>query len=197
MTHTTRAMFVVLVCAVLAGPCWAQEGIPLPRFEPPPIRIGPPPVPVFPTHPVAGRGDDSGGPQPANPALAIGFIAGMVALVVLPVVFAAWMSRAVAHVRVVSTPPGEAPEEIRRAWVGVKLPLRRWETKPDLHLTEGVLYRQTSTMTSGYAVNGRAAVEALASHSPEAAAWWRTHAPHVVARGYRLWFPLDVCERVG
>jgi hypothetical protein len=48
----------------------------------------------------------------------------------------------------------------------------------------------------GYAVNGRAAVKALASHSPEAAAWWRTNAPHVLASGYRLWFPSDVCEPV-
>jgi len=57
-----------------------------------------------------------------------------------------------------------------------------------------VLSQQAPEMTTGYAVDGRAAVRALASHSPEAAAWWREHAPHVVARGGRLWFPCEVCE---
>jgi hypothetical protein len=49
----------------------------------------------------------------------------------------------------------------------------------------------------GYAISGRAAVKALAAHSPEAADWWRKNAAHVVAPQYRLWFPVAVCERLG
>ena len=48
----------------------------------------------------------------------------------------------------------------------------------------------------GYVIAGRKAVNALASQSPEAARWWRENAPHVLARGYELIFPLDCCERV-
>jgi hypothetical protein len=107
------------------------------------------------------------------------------------------MNRTVAHLRIVRTPHGEAPEEIRRAWVGVELPLRRSETEPGTHLTEGILSRGDLVSAAGYAVDGRAAVKALESHAPEAAAWWRKYAPHVLSRGYRFLFPSDVCERAG
>jgi hypothetical protein len=127
----------------------------------------------------------------------ISILAGIAAVVGLMFGFAAWRGRAVASLRIVRTPPGEAPEVIRRAWVGVDLPLRRGETEPGRHLTVGVLSYQAPEMTTGYAVDGRVAVKALASHSPEAAAWWREHAPHVVARGGRLWFPCEVCEVIG
>jgi hypothetical protein len=99
--------------------------------------------------------------------------------------------------RIVQTPPGEAPEEIRRAWVGVELPLRRGQTERVDLKSVGVLSQQGFEITTGYAVDGRAAVNALDSQAPHAGAWWREHAPHVVARGYRLMFPSDVCEVVG
>jgi hypothetical protein len=200
MTRTARAAFAVLVCAMLACPAQAQEGIPI--FEPPPIRFEPPPVhfvpPTVPGQPASGHGSDPAGPPPPEWVMAVVECVafGIAILAILVVVIAAWRGRTVAQLRVVRTPPGEAPEEVRRAWVGVQLPLRSGETKPGLHLTEGVLSQQTRGMTTGYAVNGRAAVKALASHSPEAAAWWRKKAPHVVERGYRLWFPSEVCERV-
>jgi hypothetical protein len=110
--------------------------------------------------------------------------------------------RTVAHLRITRTPPGEAPEEIRQTWVGVELPLRRQEMNPSLYPTVGVLSgrspcERASECGFGYGVDGRAAVKALASHSPEAAAWWRQHAPHVLEPGYRLWFPAEICERLG
>jgi hypothetical protein len=40
-------------------------------------------------------------------------------------------------------------------------------------------------------------VRILAATAPEAAAWWRLNAPHVVVGGYLLVFPAEVCERVG
>ena len=81
-------------------------------------------------------------------------------------------------------------------WVGIELPLRRGETEPSHLQSVGVLSKQGAEVITGYAVDGRAAVAALASQSPEAAAWWRENAPHVVAPGYRLFFPSEVCERV-
>jgi hypothetical protein len=127
-------------------------------------------------------------------------IAGWVVLAeaVVGLVFGvrAWRNRTVAHLRIVRVPPGEAPEVIRRAWLGIELPLRRGESEPSLHQTVGVLSQRGAEMAMGYAVDGRRAVDALTSQLPAAAAWWREHAPHVVARGYRLFFPSGVCELV-
>jgi hypothetical protein len=125
----------------------------------------------------------------------------MVALVgvVLAGVFAvhAWRNRTVAYVRIIHTPPGEAPEEIRRAWVGLELPLRRGESEPRPLETVGVLSNQDPEVTTGYVVDGRKAVKSLGSRSPEAAAWWRENAPQVIRPGYWLLFPSAVCERMG
>jgi len=189
-----------LTCALLACPCRAQEGIPLPPIEAPPIRFVIPPVRGYPAVPVSSPSSAGGGTAPADPAVVAGFEIGVLALVIVVLVLAliaCWRSCKVAYVRVVEAPPGEAPEAIRRAWVGVKLPLRLWQARAGTHRTEGVLSGRARESGQGYAVNGRAAVEALAVHSPEAAAWWRTNAPHVLAQGYRLWFPSDVGEPAG
>ncbi|HEY7315037.1 MAG TPA: hypothetical protein VH643_37170 [Gemmataceae bacterium] len=42
-------------------------------------------------------------------------------------------------VRIIATPPGEAPEEIRQAWLGLELPLAAGETGPHNVPTGGVL----------------------------------------------------------
>jgi hypothetical protein len=112
--------------------------------------------------------------------------------------WAIWASgnRAVAHLRIVGLPFGEAPEAIRQAWIGVELPLRRWEKEPAFHDSVGVLSEQKPRKDYGYLVDGRIAVQHLAALSPEAAQWWRENAPHVLERGYRLLFPAAVCERV-
>jgi hypothetical protein len=109
----------------------------------------------------------------------------------------AWRNQTVAYLRILRTPSGEAPEAIRRAWVGIELPLRRGEPEPKYLQSVGVLSQQGPEVTSGYAVDGCAAVAALASQSPAAAAWWWKNAPRVLASGYRLFFPPEVCERVG
>ncbi len=112
------------------------------------------------------------------------------------------------NIRIVKTPPGEAPEEIRKAWVGVVVPLPRFSPLQKTW-TSGVVSGPRSRFgfliaaLSGrlerklvYQVSGREAVDALAAHSPQAAAWWRQYAPHVLRRGSRLGFPADVCEEV-
>jgi hypothetical protein len=213
MTNISRAAITVLMCcAAFPGLCWAQRGIPLrpppravfPRFRP----IVPVPLPHEPDH----GGTQSNLSPTKNPGvdLLVGVVS--IAYVVLLLGFVAWRRRAVAHpciVRtppgeatvvhlcIVRTPPGEAPESIRQAWVGVELPLRRGETEPGLYQTVGVLSHVHPEMAMGYAVDGHRAVRALASHSLQAAAWWRQHAPHVLEPGYRFWFPCEVCQRSG
>jgi hypothetical protein len=188
MTHTSRTVLALLIWAAFASPGWGQRGIPVPRTIP---RPGP-------IHPVVPHTGSRGGSDSTVDPVAVigGVVAVLGAGVGLVFGVRAWRNRTIAHLLIVRTPPGEAPEEIRRAWVGIELPLRRGETEPSAFQTVGVVSHQGAEMSTGYAVRGRAAVDALASLSPEAAAWWRENAPHVVARGYRLWFPSDVCQRV-
>jgi hypothetical protein len=113
------------------------------------------------------------------------------------------------QVRIVSTPPGEAPEHIRKAWVGLILPV------PDRYRgrcrgkTFGVLSAPKtffgrffamllgrSSQSEGYVVVGSIAVEILAKHSPEAAAWWLQHVPRVTRPEFLFMFAPDACEEI-
>jgi hypothetical protein len=149
------------------------------------------------------RRSEHGATNPATPLIIVILVVGLVGVPGFLVCLYLRDKRTVAYVRVIRTPPGEAPEEIRRAWIGVELPLRRYETNPQCHVTEGVLSGQSPGMPPefvddpGYAVSGKAAVKALAAHCPEAAEWWFKNAPRVVASGYQLWFPAGVCEKLG
>jgi hypothetical protein len=111
-------------------------------------------------------------------------------------------------VRIVGVPPGEAPLWVREKWVGLELPLARHSTPREL-FTFGVLsgprtwlvqmwgvVRGRARRVSGYVVEGARAVDILERSSPEAAAWWREHAPQYVAPRGRLVFHENVCEVV-
>ncbi|MGD0057959.1 MAG: hypothetical protein ABSD58_00935 [Verrucomicrobiia bacterium] len=114
----------------------------------------------------------------------------------------------VRKIRIIRTPPGEAPEDIRKAWVGLVLPLSRFRPRRTAW-SAGVLtgpktlFGYLTAVVSGrlqpqvvYVVVGHVAVDVLATESPEAAAWWREHAPHILRPGWRLTFPAEVCEEV-
>ena len=189
MVNSSRAFAALLISAAFTAPCCAQRLIPLPPL-PRPV------VPLLLPHNTR-HGDTQSDLNPTTTWVVAVILVGVVAVVGLRLGYAAWRRRTVAHLYIVRTPPGEAPEPVRRAWVGVKLPLRRGETEPVLYQTVGVLSKGLPEMAKGYAVDGRAAIQALAAHSLQAAAWWREHAPHVLERGYRLWFPSQVCDCVG
>jgi hypothetical protein len=113
-------------------------------------------------------------------------------------------------IRIVKTPAGEAPERIRRAWIGVVLPLPAdGSGSRRTHRTFGVVSGPTSTLATlwallrgrhvvydGYAVPTLSAVEALGQSDPEAAQWWRDHAPHLLRPQGRFVFEADVCEEL-
>ena len=90
----------------------------MPSFEPPPLpHFEVPPVGGYPVSPVSNPSGGSGGSGPEEPSIRVGIQIGMFALaavLLLLALFAYWMDRKVAYVRVVDTPPGEAPEPIRR-----------------------------------------------------------------------------------
>jgi len=184
----TFSLLLVLAGVQLAWPsmAWGQ------RFAPPPIRA--PvfhPAPHFFTHPVgghAGRSDDSDWPW---------ILGGCGAVAVLAlVVYLIRNGRRVHTIRIVATPPGEAPEAVRGAWVGLELPLASGETglRP-LEQIEVISLRLTGK-AQGYLVDSKQALAILADQHPEAAAWWHDHCAAALASRAHLAFPPEVCEPI-
>ena len=110
------------------------------------------------------------------------------------------------NIRIVQRPIGEAPEWVRDAWIGVSLPTasalqRDWRgfgvlTGPHHWLAQiWALLCGNSFTVKGYAVNAKIAVDRLADHSPEAAAWWREHAPLILNGKRNFVFDSPACER--
>jgi hypothetical protein len=112
-------------------------------------------------------------------------------------------------IRIVATPPGEAPEEVRREWVGLELPLAAGQTGPRPVLGGGVLSgprtllgklltRLTGRLKPhfGYVIDAPQALVLLAEKAPWAAQWWREHAPHCWEPGYLFVFSAEVCAEV-
>lgn len=111
-------------------------------------------------------------------------------------------------IRIIAVPPGEAPEHIRQAWVGVVIPLPpppfdRLRGLPTAGVLSGpktrlsrlsALLRGKGTRRWGYAVEALDAVAALAEKNPEAAEWWHKNTQHLMKKGAMLFFPDDVCE---
>lgn len=111
----------------------------------------------------------------------------------------------VRYIRIVATPPGEAPEAIRRAWIGVEIPVDDGYARgPKPLIGFGVLTRPRTLMGqlwatvrgraikwTGYCANGGDAVDALEQRNPEAAAWWRANAAWVLDG--MLAFPTEAC----
>jgi hypothetical protein len=160
-------------------------------------------VPTGPAVQLADQRPYSGGaPRDSEPSADVGgwvvlflFGAGVFAMICVAVARSAGAKAA--RVRIVAVPPGEAPEQVRRAWVGLELPLTRGESGPRAQDVVGVQSNRLQGQWTGFAVNGATAVTLLAAKAPEAAGWWRRNAPHVLVGGYTLVFPAEVCERVG
>jgi hypothetical protein len=78
----------------------------------------------------------------------------------------------------------------------LELPLRPGESDASPEVVVGALTGKVGDWEPGYVVAGAVAIDVLAVHAPEAAAWWRQCAPHVLEPGYDLFFPATVCERI-
>jgi hypothetical protein len=112
-------------------------------------------------------------------------------------------------VRIIATPPGEAPEEVRRAWVGLDLPLVAGETGCRTVPISGILSGPRTFLAKllklltgrrqyarGYVVDAPQALTILADRAPRAALWWREYAPHCWQPGFRFLFQAQVCAEV-
>jgi hypothetical protein len=111
------------------------------------------------------------------------------------------------YIRIINTPSGEAPEQVRAAWVGIVLPLaifgvRDVATIGVLSLPKtwlGSLYAYLSggmKRAQGYTVKADRAIEILATHSPAAANWWRENAAAAIRPGMYFLFPTESCQQV-
>lgn len=97
------------------------------------------------------------------------------------------------NVRFTGVPPGQAPDWVRKEWVGVEVPII--EGPPEPGLLMGVRGgRPDPRSLGGYHVSAVDAFAALRVKSPEAAEWWDENFP--AAPGRELVFARDVCELV-
>jgi hypothetical protein len=112
-------------------------------------------------------------------------------------------------IRIIATPPGEAPEEVRREWIGLDLPLVAGETGPRTVPVGGVLTGARTPLAilvklltgqrqyqHGYVIDAPQALVLLADKAPWAAQWWRDCAPHCWEPGRKFLFPAEVCAPV-
>lgn len=109
-------------------------------------------------------------------------------------------------IRIINTPPGEAPIEIRNGWIGIELPL----AKDGLQNcgTFGVLTGPKTIIgkwlnvlmgrygrESGYIVEGSTALKLLRDHNHSAASWWVENT-YFDKSGKYMFFHEHVCEVV-
>jgi hypothetical protein len=115
----------------------------------------------------------------------------------------------VVFIRIIAMPPGEAPEEVRRAWIGLDLPLAAGETGPRVIANQGVLsgartflailrarLAGRTRLEYGYVIDGQQALVLLAEKAPWAAQWWRECAPHTWNPGYKFVFSAEICAEI-
>jgi hypothetical protein len=114
------------------------------------------------------------------------------------------------RLRIIDVPAGEAPAEIRQAWVGLTLPLMAGETKARAFKTNGgVLTGARSTLgafwrlvtarsarTHGYLVPAARAIQILEDANPSAASWWKEYAPHAIEMNKGFVFNAECGETI-
>jgi hypothetical protein len=111
------------------------------------------------------------------------------------------------RIRIVRVPTGDAPDEVREAWVGVELPLHRpglYKSKVHglLSPTRGrfdnwIRCRLGITKSRvGYLVAAAPAVDELSRHNPSAARWFRETVPHLLGPGKLFVFAAEECRTV-
>ena len=204
------ALLAILLWAAVGEDCAGQFRVPIPRIPVVPHVPIPHHVPVH--LPSFHRGfndqpdhrNDSAQPETSSWfsdwAMVAVVLVGLGGLAVFPF-FAGKKNRRMApRIRIIAVPPGEAPESVRRAWVGLALSLPPGETGlPRMLPAEGVLSGHAAGSCLGFLVEGKEAITALSLHDSLAAAWWRENVPEISAERYRLGFPASVCEveRVG
>lgn len=93
-------------------------------------------------------------------------------------------------IKIIATPPGQAPEWVRKAWVGIEVQA----TQSSCGGIQMGIRGGAPQNLGGYSVQGNVAFAVLAEHSPRAYQWWEENAAYVFSSV--LVFHRDVCEVV-
>ena len=109
--------------------------------------------------------------------------------------------------RILRTPRGAAPEHVRRAWIGLELPLLEdrefvvqsiLETELPKSRLQLWWWKLTGRVARqrGFSVFVHEALSALERERPLEASWWRQNAPHLLVPGSVFVFDTECGERV-
>ena len=94
------------------------------------------------------------------------------------------------RIRITNTPPGQAPEWVRKAWIGLELPV---DESIDAQKGTQIGARGGKPENSGgYPIRTEDAISSLREKSPKAARWWETNVPLELVPN--LVFKREVCE---
>jgi hypothetical protein len=91
-------------------------------------------------------------------------------------------------IKIVATPPGFAPEDIRKRWVGIVMPTLGKECSREANAG----HRLGRQNLGGYKVRGSDAMQCLKTHDPIAYEYWEQFCLEDTV----LIFKADVCEEV-
>ncbi len=91
-------------------------------------------------------------------------------------------------IRIVASPPGQAPQWVRHEWVGLELPI---VSEPGSGMQFGVMGGKPQNI-AGFHVTQRDALEVLEKKSSKAANWWRRNLPPGFSGN--LVFNRDICQ---
>ena len=98
------------------------------------------------------------------------------------------------RIKIIRTPSGLSPEEVRRGWVGIIL---EYTTKVKARPTTDLDLQIGRKNAAGYMVGGFTALEALKDHNPESYEWYKKDYPTKKSLENVVFiFTTDVCEKV-
>ena len=98
-------------------------------------------------------------------------------------------------IRIVASPPGEAPPAIRAGWIGCILPLLPGTDQPQPSgISCGVISGRPAEPGLKYKVSAVDAFAALEQYDVGAVKWWRENAPQLFQSGKLLAFAAAACE---
>jgi hypothetical protein len=77
-------------------------------------------------------------------------------------------------IEIIALPHGEAPEDVRRGWIGCILPCEPECGHVPIYVG-GILSGPSLEKIAGFSVRQDVALQILAQHSPASAAWFHNH----------------------
>jgi hypothetical protein len=95
-------------------------------------------------------------------------------------------------IRIVRIPPGEAPEWVRKAWIGLILPLKTGIFGPVRTEGIGVVTGKSVGEKDVFPVSAILAIDILARDHEEAAYWWQSRGMYVPWFDFQ--FDASACE---